>query len=522
MITIRIKMAAIQPSSFILLPLIVVPSWRSLRALRESIPHSSTFVFSVVHHLLPIPHSSFLIPDWRALARLSLCLLCGSIQSVVWAEFIPTKPNIIFIMADDLGYGDIGCFGGDRILTPHIDRLAGQGTRFTQFYAGSPVCAPSRCVLMTGLHTGHARIRGNGPQVGGELEQFGEGSMRLSLIGDEATVASVLKERGYATAAAGKWGIGEPTSVGTPTHMGFDEWLGYLNQNHASYYYTDFLWRNREKMAIPENRNGKRQVYSNDLMRDFALDFMRRHREGLFFLYLPFTIPHAHMEVPSLAPYEEEDWPESVKIYAAMVSRLDGYVGEIMEELERLEIVEKTLVMFTSDNGAVNNDRTVFLDSAAGKRGRKGTVYEGGLNVPLIVRWPGKVEAGATDDTVWMFVDILPTFADLAVAPWPEKLDGVSLWETLRGGHQDLSKRFLYWEYPRKRLWQAGRLGRWKAVRYGLHGPLELYDLEADPQESADVSGRYPEIVSDFDKLLRSQHVPSPHWPRKGELGIRN
>ena len=174
--------------------------------------------------------------------------------------------------------------------------------------------------------------------------------------------------------------------------MGFDEWLGYLNQNHASYYYTDFLWRNREKMAIPENRDGKRQVYSNDLMRDFALDFMRRHSEGPFFLYLPFTIPHALMEVPSLGPYEEPDWPEPFKIYAAMVSRLDGYVGEIMEELERLEIAEKTLVMFTSDNGAVNNDRTVFLDSAAGMRGRKGTVYEGGLNVPLIVRWPGEVE----------------------------------------------------------------------------------------------------------------------------------
>ncbi|MBC9868752.1 MAG: sulfatase-like hydrolase/transferase, partial [Opitutae bacterium] len=434
-------------------------------------------------------------------------------HSVAWADFDPTKPNIILIVADDLGYGDLGCFGGDMILTPNIDRLAEQGTRFTQFYAGSPVCAPSRCVLMTGLHTGHARIRGNGPQVGGELEQFGEGSMRLSLIGDEPTVASVLKDAGYATGAAGKWGIGEPTSEGTPTHMGFDEWLGYLNQNHASYYYTDFLWRNRERMAIPENRNGKRQVYSNDLMRDFALEFIQKNSEGLFFLYLPFTIPHALMEVPSLGPYGEKDWSESVKIYAAMVSRLDGYVGEIMEELERLGITEDTLVMFTSDNGAVDNDRTVFLDSAAGKRGRKRMVYEGGLNVPLIVSWPGMVEAGATDDTVWMFVDILPTLAELAESRLPMNLDGVSLAPTLRGEPQDLSKRFLYWEYPRKRLWQAGRLGRWKAVRYGLDGPLALYDLEADPQERADVSGLYPEIVDDFDKRLRSEHVPSPHWP---------
>lgn len=488
---------------------ILFPALRPWRSRRESIPlHPQSITITINLSIFSLQPFSF--------SLFCLFVLCGSIQSEARADSSPTKPNIIFIMADDLGYGDLGCFGGDKIFTPHIDRLAEQGTRFTQFYAGSPVCAPSRCVLMTGLHTGHARIRGNSPKAGGELEQFGEGSRRLSLIGDEPTVASVLKEAGYATGAAGKWGIGEPNSAGTPTQMGFDEWLGYLNQNHASYYYTDFLWRNREKMAIPENTNGRRQVYSNDLMRDFALEFMRRNSEGPFFLYLPFTIPHALMEVPSLGPYEEEDWPEPFKIYAAMVSRLDGYVGEIMEELERLEIAEKTLVMFTSDNGAVNNDRTVFLDSTAGKRGRKGTVYEGGLNVPLIVRWPGKVEAGATDDTVWMFVDILPTFAELTGAPLPMNLDGVSLAPTLRGETQDLSKRFLYWEFPKQRLWQAGRLGKWKAVRYGLDGPLELYDLEADPREKSDVSGQYPEIVNDLERRLTTEHVPSPHWPGEG------
>ena len=454
---------------------------------------------------------TMILPLWRIFPLLILPL-AGN-PTVVGAESFPTKPNIIFIMADDLGYGDLGCFGGNKILTPHIDRLAEQGTRFTQFYAGSPVCAPSRCVLMTGLHTGHARIRGNSPKAGGELEQFGEGSMRLSLIGDEAMVASVLKKAGYATGAAGKWGIGEPNSAGTPTQMGFDEWLGYLNQNHASYYYTDFLWRNREKMAIPENRNGGRQVYSNDLMRDFALDFMRRHSEGPFFLYLPFTIPHALMEVPSLGPYEEKDWPKTFRIYAAMVSRLDEYVGQIMAELDELGIADNTLVMFTSDNGAVDNDRTVFLNSAAGMRGRKRAVYEGGLNVPLIVRWPGAVEAGATDDTVWMFVDILPTFAELTGAPLPDNLDGVSLAPTLQGEDQDLSKRFLYWEFPRNGLWQAGRLGKWKAVRHGLDGPVELYDLEEDPGEMVDLSEQYPEVVADFDKRLRSEHAPSPHWP---------
>lgn len=443
--------------------------------------------------------------------RLALFLLI--LQSLAFG-FGSSKPNIIFIMADDLGYGDLGSFGGEKISTPNVDQLAKTGTRFTQFYSGSPVCASARCVLMTGLHTGHARIRNNSPREGGELEQFGEGSRRLSLIGNEPTVASVLKQVGYATGIAGKWGIGEPTSQATPNQMGFDEWLGYLNQNHAPYYYTDFLWRNQEKLPIPENQHGNREVYSNDLMRDFALDFIRNHREGPFFLYLPFTIPHALMEVPSLGEYAYRDWPEDVKIYAAMVSRLDGYVGEIVAELERLGLTENTLVLFTSDNGAVGNDRTVFLGSAAGMRGSKGTVYEGGLRVPLVLKWPGVVEAGETDDTPWMFADILPTFAELSEAPLPENLDGVSLLPTILGNRQeDISERFLYWEYPKQRLWQAGRKGKWKAARYGMDGAMELYDLEADPQENTDVSALHPELVQEFDKRFKAERVPSPHWP---------
>ncbi len=423
-------------------------------------------------------------------------------------------PNIIFIMADDLGYGDLGCFGGEKILTPNVDQLALEGTRFTQFYSGSPVCAPARGVLMTGLHSGHARIRNNSPKKGGELEQFGEGSRRLSLIGNEPTVASVLKQAGYATGISGKWGIGEPTSNATPTQMGFDEWLGYLNQNHAPYYYTDFLWRNLEKMPIPENQNGKREIYSNDLMRDFALDFIRSHKEDPFFLYLPLTIPHSLMEVPYLGVYTEKDWPEDVKIYAAMVSRLDSYVGEIVEELEQWNLTKNTLVFFTSDNGAVGNDRTTFLDSAAGQRGSKGTVYEGGLRVPLVMKWPGVIEAGESNDTPWMFVDVLPTLAKLSNAPLPGNLDGVSLLPTILGEKQDeLSERFLYWEYPKRRLWQAGRLGKWKAVRYGMDGQLELYDLETDPQEKVDVSSQYPKLVEKFEIRLTAEHTPSPHWP---------
>lgn len=424
-----------------------------------------------------------------------------------------SRPNIIYIMADDLGYGDPGCFGGKMIRTPHIDQLAREGTRYTQFYAGSPVCAPARCVLMTGLHSGHALIRNNSPQVGGRLEPFGEGGMRLSLTGNETTVASALKATGYATGISGKWGIGEPDSEAQPNQMGFDEWLGYLNQNHAPYYYTDFLWRNTEKLVIPENQNGQREVYSNDLMRDFALKFIRDKQDESFFLYLPFTIPHALMEVPSLGQYAHEDWPEDAKIYAAMVSRLDSYVGEIVDELEKLGLTDNTVVFFTSDNGPVNNDRTVLFDSAAGKRGTKGTVYEGGLAVPLVVKWPGVVAAGATNDIPWMFVDVFPTFVEMAGGSYSGKLDGVSLLPTIRGEKQDLSKRFLYWEFPRDRLWQAGRLGKWKGIRNGMDQPLELYDLEKDPYESNDLSTSHPDIVKDIERRLTEEHVPSPHWP---------
>lgn len=416
-------------------------------------------------------------------------------------------------MADDLGYGDLGCYGSEFISTPRIDALAEQGTRYTQFYAGSPVCAPSRCVLMTGLHTGHGLIRGNSPRIGGTLEPFGEGSNRLSLTGSELTVAKALKKEGYATGAAGKWGIGEPGSRGTPVQMGFDSWLGYLNQNHASYYYTDFLWEDDSKMPISANFDGKRAIYSNDLFRDFALEFIRENREQPFFLYLPITIPHGLMEVPDLMEYENLDWTEDTKIYAAMVSRLDGYVGEISDELDRWGLAEDTIFCFTSDNGPALQDRSDFLDSAGGLRDGKKSVYEGGLRVPLIVRWPGVVSKGVSNSTPWMFVDVFPTLLDAVGSEYSNSLDGVSLLPTLRGEEQDLSERALYWEFPRERLWQAGRRGDWKAIRYGMDQPVELYNLKKDPSETRDVSADHPKIVTEVEGFFDKQREPSPHWP---------
>jgi arylsulfatase A-like enzyme len=424
-----------------------------------------------------------------------------------------TAPNIIFIMADDLGYGDPGCYGGTRIHTPNIDQLAREGTRFTDVYAGAPVCAPARCVLMTGLHTGHCRIRSNGPDVGGVIEAFGEGGHRLSLTGEEPSVARELQAAGYRTGAAGKWGLSEPDTAGTPNRMGFDEWLGYLNQNHAAYYYTDFLWENEEKRWIPENDGKNGSVYSNDLFRDFALEFIRENRDRPFFLYLPVTIPHNRIEVPSIGDYEDESWPEAYKIYAAMVSRLDGYVGEILEELDQLGLASNTLDFFTSDNGPMSIERTDFLDSASGLRGRKGSLYEGGLRVPMIARWPGVIPEGKVSDAPWMFVDVFPTLVEVAGQEVPDGLDGVSVLPLLRGASQDLNDRILYWEFPRDRLWQAARMGPWKGIRLGMDQPLELYNLAADRTESKDVADRHPEVVTTLSEFLDQNHVPNPHWP---------
>ncbi len=427
-----------------------------------------------------------------------------------------SHPNIVFIMADDLGYGDLGCYRSDKIKTPNLDRLAAQGTRFTQAYAGSPVCAPSRCVLMTGLHTGHARIRNNNPAVGGELEKFAggaEGGIRLSLTAEDHTVAELLQSAGYATGIAGKWGLAEPGTAGTPNRRGFDKWLGYLNQNHAPYYYTDYLDENGGRRDIPENTGGKRAVYSNDLFSDFAVDFLRRHHDRPFFLYLPFTIPHDRMEVPDLGDYAKRDWPEDAKIYAAMVTRLDGYIGRLLDELDRLGLAAGTVVFFTSDNGAGQGARSELLGSAGGLRGFKSTVYEGGLRVPMIVRWPGRVPADRTSAEPWMFADFFATCAELARTAAQAGLDGRSIVPVLTAQRDTLGQRTFYWEFPRERLHQAVRRGRWKAVRHGLGGPLELYDLSSDPTETSDVAALHPDVTTALRRVLDTSHHPSPHWP---------
>jgi len=421
-------------------------------------------------------------------------------------------PNIIFIMADDLGYADLGCYGQQNILTPNIDRLAAEGARFTQCYTGSPVCAPSRNVLMTGQHAGHTTVRGNhginAPKHDGQ-----EG--RIPLKAADVTVAEVLKQAGYATAITGKWGLGEPGSTGLPNDHGFDEWLGYLNQDHAPDYYTDYLWRNKKKQVVEANLDGKREAYSCDLFNEFCLDFIRKNKDNPFFLYVPTTIPHAKLEVPSLEAYADKPWPEEAKTFAAMVSRIDGHVGKILDLLRELNLEQNTIVFFTSDNGSAKGWQGLF-NSCGPLRDKKGSVYEGGIRCPMIVRWPGKIDAGKTSDAVWYFADVLPTLAEAAGVQAPENVDGVSVLPTLLGRPQQLDDRFLYWELPhRKRgLQQAVRWGDWKGVRVGLNGPLELYNLANDVGEKHNIANENSEVTARLTAFLNAARVPSPHWPR--------
>lgn len=426
------------------------------------------------------------------------------------------RPNIIFIMADDLGYADLGCYGQKRIRTPNIDRLAAEGMRFTECYAGAPICAPSRCVLMTGLHTGHATVRGNHGQNAPPHD--GEEN-RIPLTSDDVTVATVLKRAGYATGITGKWGLGEPGSTGLPNDHGFDEWLGYLNQNHAADYYTDYLWRNKERQTIDGNLNGERTVYSADLFSEFSLDFIRENQANPFFLYVATTIPHKTLEVPDLGAYADEPWPEEAKVFAAMVTRLDTHVGQIMDLLKELDLERNTIVFFTSDNGSAKGWDGIF-DSCGPLRDKKFTLYEGGIRCPMIVRWPDKIPAGAVSEAVWYFADFLPTAANLAGASAPKPVDGIDVTAALLDNIRDLPDRFFYWELPQgdtQPLRQAVRWRDWKAVRHGPEAELELYDLRNDVGEERNVSGGHPEVVARIQDFLKTARTPSPYWPADGD-----
>ena len=430
------------------------------------------------------------------------------------------RPNIIFILADDLGYGDLGSYGQERIQTPNLDAMAAQGMRFTDCYAGSAICAPSRCCLMTGLHTGHARIR----------RTRTVDDLTVPLRPEDVTVAEVLKEAGYVTACIGKWGLGDAGTTGVPNKQGFDEWFGYLSQDHAHNYYPTYLWRNEEKVSINQNEDGENGIYSHDLFTEEALDFIRANRRNPFFLYLAYTIPHAPLRVPDDQPYSDETWPKAERNFASMITRMDSDIGRIASALQELGIDENTIVFFSSDNGPHGQDGhwEHFFDSAGPLRGRKSNYYEGGIRVPMIVWWPGIVEPGRVSDQVWAFWDFLPTAAELAGAELPTHIDidGISMLPTFLGEEQP-EHDFLYWEHFREgqaRFDQAVRMGDWKGIWRGPDEGFELYNLREDSGEAQDIADRHPEIVAQIADLMQTARTPSDEfstnpvpWPGPGK-----
>ena len=441
------------------------------------------------------------------------------------------KPNVIFILADDLGYGDLGCYGQKKIRTPHIDRLAAEGVRFTQFYSGAPVCAPARCTLLTGLHTGHSYIRDNG-----ELPTEGQRPIPDSTV----TLAEVLKSAGYRTGVVGKWGLGGPGTEGEPNRQGFDHWFGYLCQRQAHRFYPQHLWRNGQKVFLEQNQGGRRGQYSHDLIAQEALRFLRDSAAGAktgspFFLYVAFTIPHVDLDVPGdskqpyLGQWEDKPFPGNHyraephprATYAGMVSRMDRDVGRLMALLKELGLDGDTLVMFSSDNGPTyaGGADAKFFNSAGPLRGLKGDLYEGGIRVPLVARWPGKIGAGATSDHVAAFWDVLPTLAEAGGAELPKELplDGINILPTLLGRAGQKDRQHLYWESPARQGAQAVRLGDWKGVRLGVKrnpgANLQLFNLRHDIAESRDVAAEHPDVVARIERLMREGRTESPVWP---------
>ena len=469
-----------------------------------------------------------------------------------------SPPNIVYILADDLGYAELGCYGQQKIKTPHIDQLAAEGMRFTQHYCGNAVCAPSRCVLMTGKHPGHATIRSNRSVWPPDdvKEKLGlEFPGQQPIPEAEVTIGEILQQKGYATAAIGKWGLGHFGTSGDPNQQGFDRFFGYNCQAHAHSYYPGHLWLDGQKVKLANHppvpghaklsptadpndplsyEPFKGQDYAPDRMIQAAEQFMRENKNGPFFLYLPSVIPHVALHIPDeeLEPYLGK-WDETPFIgngytphqtpraaYAAMISRLDKDVGRILALLSELGLEANTLVLFSSDNGTTHLDKEVdyeFFDSVGPLRGLKGSLYEGGIRVPMIARWPGKIKPSTTTSHISAFWDVMPTLAEVAGAAPPKQIDGISFVPTLLGRPEQQQRRdHLYWEFAGYGGQQALRMGDWKAVRQNMlrrDNPeplkIELYNLKDDIGESRDVAGQYPEIVARMRRIMAAEHLPS-------------
>jgi arylsulfatase A len=461
----------------------------------------------------------------RTLAVISAAMaLAASLGAVRQATPPPSRPNIIVVQADDLGYGDLSAYGQTQFQTPALDRLAAEGIRFTEYYSGSTVCAPSRAALMTGRHTGHVWIRGNG---------------EVPLREEDTTVAMALRDAGYRTAVIGKWGLGRPGTPGQPDKKGFDYAFGFLDHRHAHRQFTDHLFRNGERVAIDGDRD-----YANDLFSREAAAFVERTDPRPFFLYLNYTVPHAELRVPedSLAAvrgrfsekpfvnatadakvtgavdvslgYRSQPTPKAA--FAAMILRMDRDIGSLVDLLRARGLDRRTLIMFTSDNGPHREGGAdpAFFKSSGALRGIKRDLYEGGIRVPMIASWPGTIPRGRVSAHPWAHWDLFPTLAEIGGAKVPAGLDGLSMAAALRGG-PSRPHDFMYWEFHERGFQQAVRMGRWKAVKLAKDAPLELYDLREDPGEERNVSAAHPDVVKKIEEYLRTARTDSERWPVK-------
>ncbi len=457
--------------------------------------------------------------------------LSGCASELLGINGAKRRPNIIYILADDLGYGDLGCYGQKDIRTPNLDRMAREGMLFTQHYSGSTVCAPSRSCLMTGLHTGHTFVRGNK-----EYQPEGQHPLPAKSV----TVAEMLKNAGYATGAFGKWGLGYPGSEGDPNNQGFDEFYGYNCQRIAHNYYPYFLRHNDKKVMLPGNEGKKTEQYAPDMIQEQTLKFIEVNKNRPFFLFVPHVIPHAELFVPDddivrsyrgkfpEKPYKGTDDGPNYKIggygsvktpranFAAMITRLDRHVGGILDKLRQLGLDKKTLIIFSSDNGphGEGGANPAYFNSSGGLRGMKRDLYEGGIRVPMIARWTGRIKAGAKSDHISAFWDVMPTLAELADAEIPGDSDGISFLPTLLSKTRKQREHdYLYWEFHEQGGKQAVRKDKWKAIRLQVkrdpNSPLELYDLQADHQEKNNVASQHPDIVDRMEQIMKQAHTDS-------------
>jgi len=450
--------------------------------------------------------------------RRTFITACAATALAKPAPLQSRRPNIVFFMYDDLGYANLGCYGQTKIATPHSDALAKEGTRYTDCYAGGAVCAPSRSVLMSGLHGGHAPVRANAQTV--------------PLLDEDWTVAEIMKSAGYATGFFGKWGLGDAGTTGAPTRQGFDEFFGYLHQTQAHNYWPHYLRDGEKKFELPENLGGKMGRYSADLIAERAAGFIDKNRERPFFLLASPTSPHALYHPPDNKPYSAKPWTQFQKNYASMVTRADAELGMLLARLDKYGLRDDTVVFVTSDNGGpkLPEDGGKFFETNGPLRDYKGSVYEGGLRVPMIVRWPGKAKAGAVDSTPVYFADMMPTFAEIGGAKAPGGIDGVSMWSSAI--RRD---RFMYWEQngwdsrtreiPPERRMTAVRFGDWKALRNTPAAALEIYNLKRDPSEKSDVAAANPKVVAMFEEYLRTARTQprshangNPEWVGRKDL----